>query len=157
MGMTKICSNCKEEKPIGEFYKQPDRKNGQSYCKKCFNGYCAERWTKRKVEAIHYKGGGCNDCHRRLDDDNPTYLFDFHHVNPSEKECVWTKLRLRSWEKIKKELDKCVCLCVICHRHREYGRPAGTRTRTTDLEDPCDVRFTTDPHYKYQAKNLSAC
>ena len=31
---------------------------------------------------------------------------DFHHINPEEKELEWGKLRARSWESIKKELDK---------------------------------------------------
>ena len=123
--ITKICSKCKDEKPISNFHHQPDRESRQSYCKKCFNAYCIERWVKLKVRAVEYMGGKCVDCSRQLDEENPAYLFDFHHLDPEEKECSWTKLRLRSWERIVKELDKCVCLCAICHRHREYRKVVG--------------------------------
>lgn len=73
------------------------------------------------MKAINYKGGKCVDCNLQCDNDNPYYLFDFHHLDPSIKDCDWSKLRLRSWNKMKIELDKCVCLCALCHRRREYG------------------------------------
>ena len=35
---TKVCSKCKEEKNICDFYKRKETKNGyRSDCKKCFN------------------------------------------------------------------------------------------------------------------------
>lgn len=71
------------------------------------------RWNKIKVKAIKYLGGKCADC------DNSNLhpcCYDFHHKDPATKEATWTKLRLRSWDKITKELDKCKLLCVICHR-----------------------------------------
>ena len=84
----------------------------QSKCKKCFNTYCMNRWKQRKLDAISYKGGKCQECNY-----NKYYgALEFHHVLPSEKDFDWNKLRLRSWENIKKELDKCVCLCSNCHR-----------------------------------------
>ena len=140
--ITKICSKCKDEKPISEFYKQSDRSSRQSYCKKCFNSYCTLRWIKIKINAINYKGGKCVDCDRKLSNENPYYLFDFHHVDPTTKDCDWRKLRMRNWEKIKKELDKCVCVCTICHRHREYKDEmvvlgVGLEPTTLGLENRC--------------------
>lgn len=108
----KTCSKCKQSKPITEFYKRPDRKNGhQSQCKSCFNDYCIDRWINYKNKAIEYKGGKCIDCNNTFD----YYLYDFHHLNPAEKDCDWSKLRLRSWNKIKKELDNVFyyAVCVI--------------------------------------------
>ena len=116
----KTCCKCKKEKSPKKFYNQSDRKTGSSYCRICFNEYCMTRWKQKKEDAIAYKGGKCVDCSRKLDTENPAYLFDFHHLDPSTKECSWIKMRLMGDAKMKRELDKCICLCVICHRHREY-------------------------------------
>lgn len=115
-----ICTKCQQEKEELDFYKRPDRKNKhQSYCKYCFNNYCKERWIKRKKEAVEYKGGKCIDCELISTDFNYV-VFDFHHLDPMGKDFDWGKLRLFSWERIKKELDKCICLCSNCHRLRHF-------------------------------------
>jgi len=47
---------------------------------------------------------------------------DFHHIDPKEKEFGLSVKRLtRSWEKMKKELDKCVLICANCHREVHAG------------------------------------
>mgnify|MGYP006878131800 FL=1 len=48
MTMTKICSKCKEEKPLSEYHKNGfDRQGNQKY-----RGYCKE--CARKIEAARY-------------------------------------------------------------------------------------------------------
>jgi hypothetical protein len=116
---SKICTKCNESKLITEFYVQKGRDNGQSKCKVCFNEYCIERWIKRKISAIEYKGSECVDCKISYPE-TPYVVFDFHHLDPSKKDVGWQKLRLRSWDKIKLELDKCDLLCSNCHRIRHY-------------------------------------
>lgn len=115
----KICTLCNKEKFITDFYQQKDRKTGSSQCKNCFNKYCNERWIRRKIDAINYKGNSCVDCNINYPK-APYVIFDFHHLEPKEKDVDWTKLRLRSWDKITKELDKCVLLCSNCHRIRHH-------------------------------------
>lgn len=118
--MKKECTGCKKTKLITDFYKKNDRETGHNLCKSCFNQYCVSRWQKRKIQAIEYKGGRCVDCGF----DHPTYppdIFEFHHLNPNEKEFDWNKLKLTSWNKIVSELDKCVLLCANCHRIRHYN------------------------------------
>jgi len=115
----KICTLCNEEKSITEFYQQKGRKNGYSQCRQCFNQYCIERWKLRKIDAIKYKGGSCVDCNVTYPT-APYVIFDFHHLDPTIKDVDWGKLRLRSWDKIVKELDKCVLLCSNCHRIRHH-------------------------------------
>jgi len=117
--MKKICTSCNIEKETNEFYEKAGRKNGQSYCKGCFNAYCIKRWQNRKIEAINYMGGECVDC-KIAHPIYPPDVYEFHHLDPKEKEAGWVKLRLTSWENIKKELDKCVLLCANCHRIRHY-------------------------------------
>lgn len=115
--MKKICSNCYKEKEIDDFYQKKDRKNGSSQCKKCFNLYCCERWAKTKKKAIEYKGSKCKDCNLTYPDSD-SCIFDFHHVDPAIKESDWKKLRIKAWNKIINELDKCDLLCSNCHRLR---------------------------------------
>jgi hypothetical protein len=71
-----------------------------------------KRRRKIKQLSIEYKGGGCercgyNKCSRAL---------EFHHLDPSEKDFgIGHKGYTRSWEKVKKELDKCIMVCANCH------------------------------------------
>lgn len=47
---------------------------------------------------------------------------DFHHRNPEVKSFGLSVRGLtRSWEKIKKEIDKCVLICANCHREVHAG------------------------------------
>lgn len=110
----KKCCKCKEIKNISEFYKKTD-KYLQPYCKHCLNQIQIERWRKRKIEAIKYKGSCCVKCGARYPDE-PSCVFDFHHLQPEIKEMSWNELRLYSDKKIKEELDKCILLCSNCHR-----------------------------------------
>ena len=50
-------------------------------------------------------------------------VIDFHHLDASEKEdgisrLIWNNSSL---DKIKREIDKCVCLCSNCHRRVHAG------------------------------------
>ena len=87
--------------------------------KSAFNQYCIQRWQKRKLQAVEYKGGKCEVCGYNK---CPEAL-DFHHLDPTEKEANWTKIRLWNWKKIEEELDKCSLLCANCHRE-EHARLA---------------------------------
>lgn len=69
------------------------------------------RWRKRKEEALEYLGGACKHCGYA---EHPAAL-QFHHVDPATKDFSWNKLKLKSWDKIHKELDKCIILCANCH------------------------------------------
>jgi NAD-dependent dihydropyrimidine dehydrogenase PreA subunit len=71
-----------------------------------------ENWQTRKINAVEYKGNRCEDCKQTF----PYGVYDFHHLNPKEKDLSWRKTK--NWESIKVELDKCVLLCANCHRIR---------------------------------------
>lgn len=105
------CTDCSIELNEDTGYKKTETK-WQSKCKKCFNEYCVNRWKKRKIEAIEYKGGCCSVCGYKK-----FYgALEFHHLDSSQKDADWGKIRLWSWDKIKNELDKCICVCANCHR-----------------------------------------
>lgn len=111
------CSDCKIELNEATGYTKTKGKF-QAKCKSCFNAYCIKRWRQRKVEAVAYKGGCCAHCGYN----KSMNALEFHHIDPNEKETDWSRLRLKSLDKIHKELDKCVLLCSNCHReeHDEF-------------------------------------
>ncbi len=62
--------------------------------------------------AIAYGGGKCQICGYK----KSVRALTFHHRNPSDKDFGLSDRGLtRSWEKTKRELDKCVLLCANCH------------------------------------------
>ena len=76
------------------------------------------RRRKLTKMAKEYKGGQCFICgyNRCL------AALEFHHIDPTEKEfSIAQKGHTRSWERIKKELEKCVLLCANCHREVHAG------------------------------------
>ena len=114
----KKCVKCNQIKSVNDFYVK-NKKRRQSYCKNCFNDYTANRWKLRRIEAINYKGNKCLDCLVKYDGTN-SCIFDFHHINPKNKEFEWTKMRQINKTKLFLELDKTVMLCSNCHRLRHY-------------------------------------
>lgn len=114
----KVCATCKESLPLEQFYERPSSSDGKvSNCKKCSSRYMMDRWIATKEKAIQYLGGKCVDCEKSY----PRQVYDFHHLNPSQKEMGWNKLKKRSWNSITKELSKCVLLCSNCHRIRHLN------------------------------------
>jgi hypothetical protein len=84
------------------------------------------RRKKLKVLGIIYKGSKCYKCGY----DKYFEVLDFHHIDPSKKDFTISNQCNRSWNKLKKELDKCVVLCPICHRelHVEQNKKDITPT-----------------------------
>lgn len=81
----------------------------------------ASEWQKEKgrinkLKAIKYLGGKCIDC----DNVFPPYIYDFHHLDSSEKEASIARIMGRTWKNIIPELDKCILLCSNCHRTRHH-------------------------------------
>lgn len=113
---TKLCPKCDNHKKLSEFYNR-NKITKYSYCKDCFNKICVLRWINVKIKAIEYKGNKCIDCNIQY----PYSVYDFHHLDPLQKDYDWNKLRLKSWSNITKELDKCVLLCSNCHRIRHHN------------------------------------
>ncbi len=111
MQETKQCPKCLLEKPITDFYSSKGRKIF-SWCKPCLLSSQKRRWRERKFQAIKLMGGKCSFCGYN----KCPNAFDFHHLDPNEKEFDWTKLRLRTWKTIVEELKKCILLCANCHR-----------------------------------------
>lgn len=67
---------------------------------------------KNKERAVEYKGGKCVKCgYKRC-----ISALDFHHLDPNKKDFSISQNMNMSWDKIKKEIDKCILVCSNCHR-----------------------------------------
>ena len=79
--------------------------------------YLKQAVSKRRkllrLKAIEYKGGKCIFCGYCKYEG----ALDFHHVNSDSKNFGLSEKGItRSWDKIQKELDKCILVCANCHR-----------------------------------------
>jgi hypothetical protein len=124
--MKKICTICKQELPIENFYKDASRKGGFSHrCKNCekekVKQYDAPFKDKIKELLDIEKSKGCHYC----PESTPECL-DFHHRNPKDKKySVSTMLFFghnHTIEKVKAELEKCIVICANCHRKLHAGK-----------------------------------
>lgn len=115
---TKICSKCNQKKPLSDYHKNGFNNNGEQkyrgYCKDCANEIEKQRYREKKTFTEQFKCC-CAKC-----GDSRTWVLDFHHNNPDEKEFTIGKLKKSSFEIIKKEIDKCTVLCANCHREFHY-------------------------------------
>lgn len=85
----------------------------------------AKRRKKIRLQAIAHTGGKCIICGYCK---YPGVL-EFHHRNPSQKDFnVSKKGHCRSWERVRKEIEKCDLLCANCHReiHVELNKVAAS-------------------------------
>ena len=88
----------------------------KNICGKCQNKYVTEVGRKKKKQAVEYLGGKCKICGYN----EHMCSLDFHHIDGSTKDENFSSKRGWSWEKLKKELDKCILLCKNCHSAVHY-------------------------------------
>ena len=121
---TKECNTCHEHKPLTEFdtngWNQGDRNGKRKYhahCKLCAKITLQEIFISRLEEAV---GGElkCSECGYN----KHSSAIDFHHLDPNQKENQVSDLRGSSYERIKKEVDKCIMLCANCHRILHWNK-----------------------------------
>lgn len=86
------------------------RRKGETarFCASC---YTATKRTRAKKRAVEYKGGKCVECGY----DRCIRSLDFHHTDPKQKDFSVSNKYFWAWERLKKELDKCVLVCKNCH------------------------------------------
>lgn len=121
----RICSKCKSKKPESEFHKK-NKFHFHSHCKVCVYNLQKTRWKIRKIQAVDLFGGKCSICGY----DKNIAALHFHHLDPSDKELDWNRLRLVSWSNVIKELKKCILVCSNCHS--EIHNPDCSKNLMTD-------------------------
>lgn len=100
-------SYCLKHKIDFKFYGKQKR------CPKCMSEKVIARRTRIKEMAVEYKGGHCEICKYK----KCLSALEFHHLEPEHKDFSISKYgHCRSWERVKKEVDKCILVCSNCHR-----------------------------------------
>jgi len=136
--LTKICKTCNTEKPIDRYSRwerrdRPGEFGSKNTCFDCAaeysrgrkteNAATARAYRKRKRNKIQSLKTPCIVCGF---DKHPEAI-DFHHLDPTEKDFIVARSMGKAWDKVKAEIEKCVCLCANCHRLHHAG--------IIDLED----------------------
>ena len=66
----------------------------------------------RKLELVNRFGNKCAHCQQTF----PPCCYDFHHLDPTQKDKKITQLTGASLEKLEAEVLKCIMVCSNCHR-----------------------------------------
>lgn len=120
-------------------------------CKKCNIVAVTRRRKELKLKSIKYLGGSCKDCN--LEDPCPA-IYDFHHLDPSKKDFnISRKGYTYSWDKVKKELDKCILLCSNCHRKRHFKEESFPDKKYDDTPKLCKC----GKRIVRKSKNCNSC
>lgn len=123
---TKHCSACNTELPTENFAKKG--KGLQAICRACRSIWFKDHYQKNKEYYINRSKESTNktalrfreykqtlSCYNCGYKDNPNIL-QFHHTNPEEKdENIAILARNNTWNKLQKEISKCIVLCPNCH------------------------------------------
>lgn len=114
----KECRECKNPKPISDFYQK------SLDCKLCFNDKGRERMRIRRADfrkkLIEIKESNpCMDCGIQY----PHHTMEYDHINKDKLMNVTHMLTgSRSWASIEREIAKCELVCANCHRARTFKR-----------------------------------
>lgn len=66
--------------------------------------------VRKKIELVEYKGGCCEKCGYN----KSIGALQFHHIDPRIKDFQISG-KSYSFERLKKEVDKCIMVCANCH------------------------------------------
>lgn len=72
---------------------------------------------ENKLRWVTKLGNCCTDCKQTF----PLEVYDFHHLDPKEKEFSPGSIMYKKEELLEPELSKCILLCANCHRIRHFG------------------------------------
>ena len=133
----KICSTCKAEKERTAFNKNKAKKDGLSNtCRECSNKTSKDHYNKNKKDYIKRarirsneqvrlnkinvskikEEGHCLHC-----EEEEKACLDYHHLRDKDKSISRMVHTGICWERIKREIDKCILVCANCHRKIHAG------------------------------------
>lgn len=133
----KKCTLCKRKKPLTEFNKNSNRKDGlQNICRTCSRNKSAKFYKtnrddhrayvyQRREEMKSFVRDLKSKTKCKLCNESHIAVLDFHHVDPSTKKAtVSAAVCLLGWskDKVLEEIKKCIVLCANCHRKTEWEK-----------------------------------
>ena len=134
--LKKKCPACGKKKELSFFHRNKKRSDGRAgICGECARASVLKDYYKHKERyfknakirdrkldefIFSFKNNPCKDCGIKY----PHYVMDFDHIESKKKEFGIAEMRRRrmSFEKIKKEIEKCDLVCSNCHRERTNKR-----------------------------------
>lgn len=87
----------------------------------------AKRRKKIRQMTIEYKGGKCSKCGYSKCQE----ALDFHHIGGKDFGISDGGIT-RSWEKTRRELEKCILICANCHRELHSSLKLQPREETLE-------------------------
>ena len=100
------CKSCVKKRTLENYYKNKEKWNETTKKNKALQRQRINEYKDSK---------SCLKC-----GENRNWLLDFHHKDPTQKDFQISQGERFGWEKVKKEIDKCVVLCSNCHRDFHY-------------------------------------
>ena len=121
--LEKECPDCNRLLPREEFGKAKKTTAGNwtytKRCKACFVAHRSTQHIERVVKAVKELGKELKCCICGYD--KCVSSLDFHHLDPSQKDIGVGQMRGHSFQRIKREIEKCVVLCKNCHSEVHAG------------------------------------
>ncbi len=119
--MLKTCRDCGQAKPLDEFYKDSERKDGRiSYCKPCSKARTKTFIYEKRTEVINLLGGKCVRC-----GETDRRVLQVNHLNGDGREVRYDRRGfVMSIVKGQRTLDDLDVRCANCNILYEYERGA---------------------------------
>ena len=126
----KVCYRCKINKPLTDYNKNSYYSDGLSHsCRQCisettyrpkkeyYSAYSSNKAKNNRRIFQEYKATlKCTNC-----DESRHWVLDFHHTGDDKEYSVANLVREGySFNRVKKEIDKCIPLCRNCHADLHY-------------------------------------
>lgn len=155
----KTCTSCKTPRPLSEFFKNPNTKDGYgSQCRTCDKAGRVLKSRDKKRRLVDALGGCCSRCGYS----KSLNALEFHH-HADDKEFGVSELLKHTFESALAEAKKCILLCANCHAEEhetdlatlQYGGrvrgapiPHGTAAGYKRCRPACDAcRLAWNAHF----------
>jgi len=114
------CRVCANKGTKSYLYKRsPKNKGNSAFDRREYNrNYNNKMRMEKKKKIIDHMGNQCWKCGAK---NLPICVWQWHHLNPEDKEIALSQLLNKSFEKILSESEKCVLVCSNCHKTIHYG------------------------------------